>query len=106
MIREHGIRCAGLIVTAAVTAGCGLLGPRLPDTVEYTCDHGKGFKVAYAASGDSAIIEINRMAFGLRREPGSGRYTCDVLTLSLEEERAVVVIDGVRGAYANCRVAP
>lgn len=88
---------------AALIAGCAQA-PTASRPVEYACDAGKGFSVAYDASGN-ATIDIAGMRFDLRKEAAVGgeeRYACDVLTLSRRGNVARVDLQD-SGMYENCR---
>ena len=93
------------IAMLAGIAGCAALEPA-PRPVEYACDAGKRFSVAYHPSGETAVIEINRMRFPLRREVSASgaKYSCDVLTLWTRGREAMLEMEGER-AYSNCREA-
>jgi membrane-bound inhibitor of C-type lysozyme len=97
-------RLAPVLIFAAL-AGCAAL-ERAPQPVYYACDAGKGFRVTYHPSGDTALIEINQMRFALRRETSASgaRYSCDVLTLWTKGREAMLEMEGAR-AYSNCREA-
>ena len=92
------------IIAFCSLAGCAALEPPPPMQVTYQCDRDRSFGVAFHPSGESAIIEIDRMRFALRHEPSASgaKYACDVLTLWTKGPDAFVEMDGVR-EYTNCR---
>ncbi|AYH44865.1 MliC family protein [Azoarcus sp. DN11] len=86
---------------AALIAGCAQA-PTASRPVEYACDAGKGFSVAYHAGGD-ATIDIEGMRFGLMKEAASGgeeRYACGALTLWRRGSMARVDLEN--SLYENC----
>lgn len=86
-------------------AGCAALRSD-PAPTRYVCDDGKQFSVVYRPEAQAAIIEIDRMRFGLRQErAASGEvFSCDVLTLRTVGREALLEIQGER-THANCREA-
>jgi len=94
------------IIAFCSLAGCASLEAPSPMPVTYHCDNGRSFGVAFHPTGESAIIEIDRMRFTLRHEPSASgaKYACDVLTLWTKGPDAFVEMDGVR-EYTNCRQA-
>ena len=95
-----------LIFVASLSGCAGLSSDRL-ETASYSCDGGRAFSVSYHPGGQTAMIEIDRMRFGLNVEAPDGpgqRYGCSVLTLWRDGDKARVEMEGVP-AYTNCRVA-
>lgn len=96
------------LIFAASLSGCAGLSSDRPETANYRCDEGREFSVTYHPGGQTAMIEIDRMHFGLNAETADGqeqRYACSVLTLWRDGDRARVEMEDVP-AYANCRAAP
>jgi membrane-bound inhibitor of C-type lysozyme len=94
-----------IIAVLLALAGCAARPPAPPEVTSYRCDEGRNFALSVAASRKSAQIEFSGMQFALRPAPSASvpgeHFSCDVLTVWREGDRARVDMDG-ETPFRNC----
>ena len=89
----------GPLFLAVTLSGCGMepVKPQPPETISYRCDQGTGYSVAYHASGKTARIDIDGMAFTLLAEPDQlkwQQFGCGVLNLRVRGRQSQLRFQG------------
>lgn len=96
-------RWPALLLALGLSA-CSTLPEGPGRTISYRCEAGRDFTVTYSASGERAVVALDRMTFNLLAEPaGTGQsFACSVLTLSRTAAGVRLELEG-REIDRNCR---